>query len=131
MSDQSSISPLLIDLATVPSGSYKVKNPWWDINARGGWLSVTHERDGNRSIMWTTGREQHCAHSTAFSIDFTPEGVLKCYMESALSMHIKWGYGRGGDKEYATAVEAVAWIHEKLKEHMVCVMNQQASSREG
>ena len=107
----------LTDLLAVPPGSYKVRAPWWDLTARRGWLAVEKDNDGV-SIMWTTSKETHNALSTAFSVDITPEGILRCYMESAWTMHIVWGYGYGDEEDYQTAVDGVQWMHEKLKDQI-------------
>jgi hypothetical protein len=114
----------LVDLAELEDGDYEVtvpKTPWWKFfnvpTERAGWLSVTRGKNNNISIMWTTHKDHHWPMSTfgpALSITFTPDGTLVNYMESALSMWIKWGYGRGTEKEYNKAIEFINWIHQKL-----------------
>ena len=113
---------MLADLARVPPGAYcvDVKRPWWrwlQPAERGGWLTVEHEKNGDTSVMWTTDKDTHWPHGRwgcARSVTLGPDGALVAYFESALSMWIKWGYGRGGDAELRRALDFAAWAHSRL-----------------
>lgn len=113
----------LLELARVPPGSYKVNvnRPWWHLwkpSERGGWLTVERDMDGCTSVMWTTDKDSHQRHGRwgcARSISLTHDGTLVAYFESALSMWIKWGYGRGSEIELRRAMEFAAWAHRHLR----------------
>lgn len=111
----------LADLAQVLPGAYcvNVRRPWWrwwQPMERGGWLTVARDEDGGTSVMWTTDKDTHWpyGHGGARAMSFKPDGTLVAYFESALSMWIKWGYGRGGDAELRRALDFVAWAHSRL-----------------
>jgi hypothetical protein len=109
-------------LARVPPGGYcvDVKRPWWrwwQPAERGGWLTVEREKNGDTSVMWTTNKDTHWPHGRwgcARSVTLGPDGALVAYFEGALSMWIKWGYGRGGDAELHRAIDFAAWAHSRL-----------------
>ena len=109
---------VLADLAVLPDGEYsmRVARPWWlfwKSRDREGWVSVAAEKDGT-ALLWTTGRDEHFALTPAFSLHIRIDGTLVCYMESAWSMWIKWGFGRGGDIELQRALANAKWIHSRL-----------------
>ena len=111
--------PWLAELAAVSPGSYEIVNSWRSIfkwkSERSGWLSVDLCKDGDISIMWTTDKDFHYAlFARAFSVTIKSDGRLVNYMESALSMWIKWGYERGGIEELQTALNTAKWMHSKL-----------------
>ena len=63
------------------------------------------------------GNYTHWPHGRwgcARSVTLGPDGALVAYFESALSMWIKWGYGRGGDAELHRAMDFAAWAHSRL-----------------
>lgn len=114
---------IFAELARVPPGAYcvDVKRPWWhwwQPSERGGWLTVERWKDGSTSVMWTTDKDTHWRHGPwgcARSVTLGPDGALEAYFESALSMWIKWGYGRGGDAELRDALDFAAWAHRRLR----------------
>jgi hypothetical protein len=67
--------------------------------------------------MWTTHKDTHYPLSRwgcARSVTLRPDGELVAYFESALTMWIKWGYGRGGEPELKRAMEFATWAHARL-----------------
>lgn len=110
-------------LAQVPPGCYdmNVPRPWWRLwqqAERGGWLTVERDKDGGTSVMWTTDRDTHWPYGPwgkARSVSIKPDGTLVAYFESALSMWIKWGYGRGGEPELSRAMDFAEWAHKRLQ----------------
>ena len=109
----------LKDLHDIPAGSYKVKNSLFSFGKRKGWLAVDHDAGGCTNIMWTTGRDTHQSldGGCAFSITVDPKGRLQSYFESAIRMHMVWGYGRGKQNELLRGLEAAWWMHHKLIHH--------------
>ena len=112
------------DLAGTPPGEYRVNQSrkWWKAweRERLGWLTVSRDGDGSTNVMWTTDRSTHWPFSKfgpALSLTITATGGITCYMESAISMWIKWGYGRGGESELQRAIDFGKWAHEKLTNH--------------
>lgn len=113
---------MLAQLASVPPGAYDVNvpRPWWrwcQPAECGGWLTVEREKNGDTSVMWTTDKDTHWPHGRwgcARSVTLGSDGALVAYFESALSMWIKWGYGRGGDAELRRALGFAAWAHSRL-----------------
>lgn len=107
-------SNMLSDLAGIPGGQYSV--PWWKSLKYAGWLTVEREKDGNTSVMWTTSKDTHNPHAgCARLVSIRPNGSLQVYCESAISMWIKWGYGRGNDDDLRTALEFAEWAQSYLK----------------
>ena len=53
------------------------------------------------------------------SITFSPDGKLINYMESVRTMWIKWGYGRGTEKEYNRGIEFAKWIHYLMTNNLL------------
>lgn len=114
-------SAIFTDLAGVKPGAYcvDVKRPlwrFWQPTERGGWLTVERERSGT-SVMWTTDKNSHwpigrwgCARSVLLS----DTGALLAYYESALTMWLKWGFGRGGSAELRRALDFAEWAHSRL-----------------
>lgn len=111
---------MIAELSAVPPMVYDVNAPrsWWfpwRSRERGGWLTVTHDKEGTTSVMWTSEKDSHQPFDgPALSVTINPSGELICYMESALSMWVKWGYGRGGDAELRRAVHFIRWAHIRL-----------------
>lgn len=113
---------MLADLARVQPGSYcvDVKRPWWRWRQpleRGGWLTVERDKNGGTFVMWTTDKETHWPYGRwgcARAVTLRTDGGMVAYFESALSMWIKWGYGRGGDAELRRAINFAAWAHSRL-----------------
>jgi hypothetical protein len=115
-------SQMLAELAGVAPGAYCVdsQRSWirfWAAEGRCGWLTVTRDDNGNSSVMWTTNKDTHYPlgrWGCARSVTLRPDGVLVAYFESALTMWIKWGYGRGGEAEFNRAMEFATWAHARL-----------------
>lgn len=113
---------MLKALAAIQPGAYNVnvRRPWWRFwvpRERGGWITVSRGDCGGTQIMWTTGRDAHWPlgdYGPALCVTIAPGGQLKCYMESALSMLVMWGHGRGGEEELRKAMEFAAWVHSRL-----------------
>lgn len=121
----------LKELHDIPTGSYKVKNGLLSLGKRKGWLAVDHDAGGCTNIMWTTGRDTHqrLDGRRAFSITVDPTGRLKSYFESAITMHMVWGYGRGKQNDLLRGLEAAWWMHHKLIHHQQAPLApQQATS---
>lgn len=113
---------LLLDLLLIKEGCYdaRKKRPWWHFwptKCRGGWLTVECGSDGGKSIMWTTHKHTHHPYTPALSISISSDGRIKCYMESAISMWIKWGYGIGTNAELTKAINFAEWAHKRLRLH--------------
>jgi hypothetical protein len=105
----------LKELYWIPEGSYKVNNGLFSLGKRKGWLAVDRDANGCTNIMWTTGRDTHQRlDGRAFSITVNPQGRLKYYFESAITMHIAWGQGRGNRDDLFRGLEAAWWMHGKL-----------------
>ena len=113
---------LLAELANILPGTYcvDVRRPWWrwwQAAERGGWLTVERNKTGHTSVMWTTDKDTHYPFGRwgrARSVTLTKNGDLVAYFESALSMWLKWGYGRGGDAEKRRALDFAEWAHSRL-----------------
>jgi hypothetical protein len=108
-------SHMLSDLAGIPDGQYSVS--WWKSLEYAGWLTIDREKDGNTSVMWTTGKDTHnplagCSRL----VRIRPNGSLQVYFESAITMWITWGYGRGNDDDLRTALEFAEWAQSYLIE---------------
>jgi hypothetical protein len=104
-------------LVSMSAGSYKVaaSKPWWKWwlpCKRAGWLTLTKYSDGCASVLWTTDQHSHYPHGNcgpAKAVLLAANGDLIAYFESAISMWVKWGYGRGGDAELSRAIEFADW----------------------
>lgn len=113
---------MLAELASVKPGSYcmGVKRPWWrwwQPVQRGGWLTVDRYQNGNTSVMLTSGKGIHWPFEQwecAQSFVLRPDGELVAYLESALGMWIKWGFGYGDEAELRKALDFAAWAHGRL-----------------
>jgi hypothetical protein len=117
----------LIILSSLQAGLYECNSrPWWrkilKPREREGWIDVSHDKDQNISIMWTSDEDFHWPHGIfgpALSITFSPDGKLINYMESVRTMWIKWGYGRGTEKEYNRGIEFAKWIHYLMTNNLL------------
>lgn len=117
-------SERLAELAAIPPGSYEAWTPdkraglwaWLTKPApRRGWLHVERDGDGASVVMWTTGKDDHNPLAgPCEAITIKPGGELVSYMESALSMWLVWGHGRGSDNDLAKAMRFANWAHERL-----------------
>ncbi len=113
---------MLAELAKVPPGQYCIEEKrsgyhFWRRSERGGWLTVEAVENNNTSIMWTTHKDHHWRYEgngPAMCVTISPAGVLAAYLESAITMWIKWGYGRGGEEELSRALTFAEWAHSKL-----------------
>lgn len=113
---------MLAELVSVPPGVYcvDVKRKWWrwwQPPERGGYLTVEREKNGGTSVMWTTDKDTHWPYGRwgcSRLVKLGPDGALVAYFESALSMWIKWGYGRGSDVELSRALDFAEWAHRRL-----------------
>lgn len=117
------MDPILKALFDVPPGEYDLRHPhplkrFWQenfTNKRTGWLTVSKNERGQTDIMWTTHRTYHDALcGKAWNITISKDGDLVCFMESAISMWITWGYGRGTDEDYKRGMAVARWMHSKL-----------------
>lgn len=106
----------LHQLNDVPVGKYKCAK-WYQLWKRGGWLDVS--KDARRDltvIMWTSGKTDHdplfCGPATAVEID--KSGAMVGFYESALSMWLKWGYGRGKEQDRQRGLAEARWMLEIL-----------------
>lgn len=117
-----------VELTKIKPGDYRIseRKTYWKFFTKFvqlGWLSVTHEvspitNQMRVGIMWTTDRYTHdpltemgpakCIYLSRGT------GELECYMESAIFMWIKWGYGRGGDEDLQRAIKFADWCKKYL-----------------
>lgn len=113
---------LLLDLEKIPPECYnmKIKRPWYlkifPSKEREGWLTVSKPKPNTISIMWTSNKDTHYSFTKwgkARDI-WIENGKIYLYLESALSMWIKYGLGYGGEKELKTATEYAEWIHKRF-----------------
>jgi len=115
-------SRILAQLARVPPGAYDVNVRrswwrWWQPKERGGWLTVSRDDEGRTDVMWTSEKDTHWPYGEfgcARSVMLGANGTLVAYFESALSMRIKWGYGRGDDAQLGRAMDFATWAHGRL-----------------
>ena len=113
-----SIKPVTLpELLLVPVGIYHITTPekflWFFTRVSDqGWVEVSVEERGERSFLWTSNKDYHWrfGNEPAKSITIDKSGTLICYMESAVSMWIKWGYDRGGEKELERANHFTRWV---------------------
>lgn len=113
-----SIKPVTLpELLLVPVGIYHittlVKFLWFFTRVSDqGWVQVSVDERGERSFLWTSNKDYHWrfGNEPAKSITIDKSGTLICYMESAVSMWIKWGYDRGGEKELERANHFTRWV---------------------
>lgn len=90
--------------------------------ARAGWLTVEKDSQGYIALTWTTDRDTHWSLIPALSITVAKDtGELVCFMKSALTFHIHWGYGRSRPGALEEATQFAEWCIHKLKldEHSV------------
>ena len=116
------IQDIGLDIYKLQQGSRHVitKNPWyhalWFCRHKDcGWLHVDKDRRGHVNVMWTSDEDGHsmlCGRARSITVD--SGGKIVCYCESAISMWIKWGYGRGSEEDYENAVDFTKWVHGKL-----------------
>lgn len=119
-----SIKPVTLpELLLVPVGIYHVTTPvkflWFFTRVSDqGWMQVSVDERGERSFLWTSNKDYHWrfGDEPAKSITIDKSGTLICYMESAVSMWIKWGYDRGGEKELERANHFTRWVAYHLTE---------------
>jgi hypothetical protein len=111
----------LSELEKIPDGCYNmgINRPWYlklfPSKEREGWLTVSRPKPNTVSIMWTTDKDTHYPFTKfgkARDILIT-NGQIYLYFESALSMWIKYGCGRGGEKELNTAIKYAEWIYKR------------------
>lgn len=110
----------LLFFTTMPTGMYDIctllpflKRLSWQTH---GWLSI--ERNNDETILfWTTGKDTHFMLDTAYSINIKSDGMISIYMESAISMWIKWGYGRGTQIELKRALKRVDRLYNIFSKH--------------
>lgn len=113
-----SIKPVTLpELLLVPVGIYHIATPvkflWFFTRVSDqGWVQVSVDERGERSFLWTSNKDYHWrfGNEPAKSITIDKSGTLICYMESAVSMWIKWGYDRGGEKELERANHFTRWV---------------------
>lgn len=113
-----------LELAQVKPGAYdlNIPHPWWRFKQqteRGGWLTVRRLDDGSTDVMWTTHSTYHWPHGRwgcARSLTIAKDGALIAYYESARSMWLKWGYGRGGESELQRAIDFGSWAQRRLSD---------------
>lgn len=115
-----SVAEKVRELAALTPGAYKIRKPWWDLRSRKGWVHVEatkpyRDESAGVSLMWTSARDTHQPlNGPAFCLSIETDGRLSMYSRSAISMHIVWGYGRGGVDELREAVEGLEWMHREL-----------------
>lgn len=114
------VRPLLQDIGAIDPGVYNVGHrSWykrWFTNNREGWLSLDVSPNGDLNLMWTSDKDTHDPRlGSALSVTFSPDGLLKLYMESALSMWIKWGAGKGTIADLKKAKAFIVWSHSRLR----------------
>ena len=114
------IKPLLQNLSGLEEKNYQVLPSSYLSGLFGlektGWLELTKKGD-EYSLMWTTAKTSHWPYGKygpCLAVTFKADGDLLLYFESAITMWVKWGMGRGTDKELHKAVEYVKWAHRKL-----------------
>ncbi len=107
-------SETLAELVKIPVGEYSLNNlkaPWFIrmFQRNKGWLSVKQGKDGIISLSVTSHSDTHNLFwGQAKFIDiFKSKGeyFLLSYMSTALSLHLKWGYGTGSEIDLAEAFE--------------------------
>lgn len=113
-----SIKPVTLpELLLVPVGIYHIttseKFLWFftrEIDQ--GWVDVRVDESGERSFLWTSNKDYHWrfGNEPAKSITINTNGRVVCYMESAISMWIKWGYGKGSEEELKRANHFAQWL---------------------
>ena len=94
-------------------GFYQV-NGWWKFWQRTGWIKMERKPDAIE-LMWTSSKYTHnllCGPAVVINIKLT--GHLNVFMETAVTLWIKWGYDKQDPKEYARGVEEAEWMIEQL-----------------
>lgn len=112
------VKPQVLELLNTKHGLYNANEPRLFkrlfSDDRGGYITVAPDTDG-LSFMWTNGKDEHLrAGRPALCIFLSRTTGINCYMSSAITFHIRWGYGRGGLTELENAVTYLNWLHGKL-----------------
>lgn len=102
-------------LSAIETGKYQVA-PWWQFWKRGGWIEVERVGKGETSLMWTSNRDYHLPLTPATAIDIDASGNMVAYYESAITMWLKWGYGKGGEIERQRGLREARWMANVLRE---------------
>ena len=105
-------------LAAIENGIYEVRKPflkWFTVN--NGWICVSRDKQGLTSLMWTSHEDHHVIRLGAPSriVDITPDGRLRGFYETALSLWLKWGYGQGTKKDYENGIKFCMRLNKYLK----------------
>lgn len=112
------------ELSSLPNGMYEIKASqklkWYQSRKpeKLGWVEIEHKED-RIEFMWCNEKASHnplCGYP-AFSITLDAQRDILYYMESVLSMHIRWAKHNSSSynsKYFDRAISHLHWIHEKL-----------------
>lgn len=101
--DKCSLKPL----TEVPVGKYPCRK-WWQFWKTGGWLSVQIDDDcGTTSVYWTSDEDSHfqMLFGPAFVVDVSKDGELTAFYETAITLWMRWGYGKRDPKQYERGMD--------------------------
>lgn len=94
------------ELYAVEQGVYRATN--------GGFLTVAREKDEITSVAWTSGRDSHNPFKGSSECVYISNREIVAYFVSALSVWLKWGYGRGKESDFEAAKSFASKAHNQL-----------------
>lgn len=108
-------TPWLAELAAMGAGKFRVRRRWWQLTARGGWLTIERNHaEGSTTLLWSSAEDVRARVTMSLALVVSDAGELLAYLESGRDMLVKWGYGHGGHADLERAVELGHWMHDVL-----------------